>query len=243
MPAAPALFISDLHLTPERPEASARFFRFLAGTARRASALYILGDFFEAWVGDDDLDLPLHAEVAVALKGLTDTGVPVQVMHGNRDFLLGAGFCRASGATLLADPTVLSLADLPTLLMHGDSLCTDDAAYQRIRAQVRDPAWQAQILAKPLAERRAIARQLRLQSEQVKEGNRPEIMDVNAQAVADAFASHACRRIIHGHTHRPGRHTYRVGELDCERWVLPDWYETGGYLACDSAGCALHDLG
>lgn len=238
-----ALFISDLHLCAERPDAKARFFRFLADTAPRADALYILGDFFEAWVGDDDLAEPLHAQVAVALKRLADAhGVAVRVMHGNRDFLLGEDFCQSSGAALLPDPTTLDLYGTPTLLMHGDSLCTDDAEYRRFRAQVRDRAWQADFLAKPMAERRAIARRLRELSDRSKAGKAMDIMDVNTDAVRQALADSGARRLIHGHTHRPARHELRVDGRDCERWVLPDWYGTGGYLECDHAGCRLVGL-
>ena len=234
-----SLFISDLHLTAERPATNARFFHFLEDTAARAEALYILGDFFEAWVGDDALTSPLYSAVAAALKALAERGVRVYVMHGNRDFLLGEDFCRASGAALLSEPHVADLYGQSTLLMHGDALCTDDVDYQHFRRMVRDPAWQAAFLRRPLAEREAMARALRNRSEQIKGDKQPEIMDVNAGAVEAAFRRHGTKRLIHGHTHRPARHGVCVDGVACERWVLPDWYDTGGYLACDANGCRL----
>ena len=235
----PTLFIADLHLTPERPQINAAFFTFLAGPTTRAQALYILGDFFEAWVGDDDLTAPLHNEVATALKHLTGHGVPVFLMHGNRDFLLAEAFCQASGATLIADPSVIKLDGENTLLMHGDTLCTDDVAYQAFRAQARDPNWQAAFLAKPLAERHALANALRAQSEQTKADKTPEIMDVHPEAVIAAMRQSGCHRLIHGHTHRPARHELKLDGHPAERWVLPAWYEGAGWLACDATGCRL----
>lgn len=234
-----SLFISDLHLTAERPAANERFFRFLAETAPAAEALYILGDFFEAWVGDDALSDPFHARVAAALHQLVSRGVRLYVMHGNRDFLLGEDFSRATGADLLIEPCVVNLYDRPTLLLHGDVLCTDDLDYQHFRRLVRDPGWQAGFLARPLPERVALARQLRERSEQVKGDKRPEIMDANPEAVLSAFRQHGVQRMIHGHTHRPAHHRIRVDDRSCERWVLPDWYDTGGYLACSEGGCSL----
>lgn len=234
-----SLFISDLHLTAERPAANERFFRFLDETARDAEALYILGDFFEAWVGDDALADPYHAQVAAALQQLVSRGVRLFVMHGNRDFLLGEDFTQSTGASLLQEPHVVTLYGRPTLLLHGDALCTDDLDYQRFRRLVRDPAWQAGFLTRPLAERVALARQLRAQSEQVKGNKRPEIMDANPEAVLAALRRHGVLRIIHGHTHRPAHHRLLVDGQACERWVLPDWYDTGGYLVCSDAGCRL----
>lgn len=236
------LFISDLHLTAEDPSAVERFFRFIAEIAPQAQALYILGDLFEAWVGDDDLDSPLHAAVASALSALSSAGVDIFLMHGNRDFLLGDGFCRASGARLLPEPSVVDLYGTPTLLLHGDSLCTDDVQYQQFRTQTRNPAWQQAMLARPLAERRQIARQIREQSESAKDGKSLSIMDVNADAVTEALRDNGCQRLIHGHTHRPARHFHQVNGKDCERWVLPDWYTTGGYLRCEPQGCELIGL-
>jgi UDP-2,3-diacylglucosamine hydrolase len=237
--AKPTLFVSDLHLSGGEPESAARFFRFLGETAAQGQALYILGDLFEAWVGDDDLEDPLHTTVARALHDLVALGIPIFVMHGNRDFLIGEGFCRASGAQLLPEPSVIDLFGIPTLLLHGDSLCTDDTPYQQMRTQVRNPAWQQAMLARPLEERRLIGRQLRAQSEVAKDGKSMAIMDVNAEAVAAAFVKSGCRRLIHGHTHRPAHHVHHMEGQPCERWVLPDWYTSGGYLRCDSSGCEL----
>ncbi len=235
----PTLFIADLHLTPERPQSNAAFFAFLAGPATQAHALYILGDFFETWVGDDDLTDPLHTKVAAALKRLSESGIPIFLMHGNRDFLLAEAFCQASGTTLIADPSVIELYGENTLLMHGDTLCTDDIAYQAFRAQARNADWKAHFLAKPLDERHAIANTLRAQSEETKTNKTPAIMDVNPEAVNRALRQSGCRRLIHGHTHRPARHSLEIDGHTAERWVLPAWYEGAGWLQCDSTGCQL----
>jgi UDP-2,3-diacylglucosamine hydrolase len=232
-----ALFISDLHLSPDSPATTERFLGFLKGAASRAARLYVLGDFFESWLGDDDIQSPLPATVLAALREQTDSGLDTGIMHGNRDFLIGPDFCTAAGCRMLADPTSIDLYGTPTLLLHGDSLCTDDQAYQAYRSQVRNPEWQRAILTLPLAERRALASQMRDASSFAKDGKSMIAMDVNADAVARAFREHACRRMIHGHTHRPGHHSHAVDGVGCERWVLPDWYLTGGYLLCDSAGC------
>ncbi|MFZ5484976.1 MAG: UDP-2,3-diacylglucosamine diphosphatase [Pseudomonadota bacterium] len=233
-----SLLIADLHLTPEQPGVTARFHRFLAEIAPGAQALYILGDLFEAWPGDDFADHPYAADILAGLHRLTHQGVALRIMHGNRDFLLGPGFCARSGASLLSDPSLVNLHGTPTLLLHGDSLCTDDVAYQAVRNQVRDPTWQAALLARPLPERLALARQYRAQSETDKAGKPLDIMDVNEAAVHQAFRSHGCPRLIHGHTHRPARHPLSVDGQTVERWVLPDWTdERGGYLRCDVEGC------
>ncbi len=236
------LFISDLHLTAERPAATALFYRFLVEIAPAAQALYILGDLFEAWVGDDALQDPFHARVAAGLRTISEGGVALYLMHGNRDFLLGEEFCRATGASLLAEPHVAVLHDRATLLLHGDVLCTDDVEYQKFRYLVRDPAWQAGFLGRPLAERQAMARELRARSEQGKMGKPAEIMDANGDAVAEAFRRYGVDCMIHGHTHRPARHRLLVDGRPCERWVLPDWYDTGGYLRWDGSGCRLEWL-
>jgi UDP-2,3-diacylglucosamine hydrolase len=225
-----ALFISDLHLTEERPEANERFISFLEAKARAADALYILGDFFEYWIGDDDLAEPFNAVIAGLLKELTGHGVQLSFMHGNRDFLIGERFCAATGAQLLDDPTLAEIGGLKTLLMHGDTLCTDDLEYQAWRRKARSPEFQAQFLAKSLAERRLAIVQMREKSKQVVQEKTAEIMDVNDDAVRQALRRHGVRRLIHGHTHRPGRHAVEVDGQRCERWVLPDWYGRGGYI-------------
>jgi UDP-2,3-diacylglucosamine hydrolase len=237
MPSPHALFIADLHLSPERPQPVALFHQFMKEIAPTATALYILGDFFEAWIGDDDLSDGFHADIASCLRTLVESGIPVFFLPGNRDFLIGETFARATGTSLLEDPTRIDLFGTPTLLSHGDAFCTDDAGYQSFRRQVRDPAWQAAFLARPLAERHGMARKLREHSEYAKAGKQPEIMDVNTDAVSRAFREHAVTRIIHGHTHRPARHEHRLDGRHGERWVLADWYVSGGYLCCGPEGC------
>ena len=235
----PTLFISDLHLTEERPEANERFIGFLEDQARHAGALYILGDFFEYWIGDDDLGRPFNAVVAGLLKALSQKGVQVSFMHGNRDFLIGERFCAATGARLLEDPAVVSVEGERTLLMHGDTLCTDDIEYQSWRRKARDPAFQASFLAKPLEERRRLILTMREKSKDAVQGKSAEIMDVNDEAVREALRRHGVRRLIHGHTHRPGRHDVEVDGKRRSRWVLPDWYGPGGYLEVDRRGARL----
>jgi len=227
----PALFISDLHLSEDRPAANERFFSFLEGTARSADALYILGDFFEYWIGDDDLAYPFNAVVAGALRELTRSGVALYLMHGNRDFLIGAGFCEATGGSLLEDPTVVELGGEKTLLVHGDTLCTDDLDYQAWRRTARSAAWQREFLGKSLAERRLAVGGMREKSKEVIQAKPAEIMDVNPGAVQEAMKQHGVKRLIHGHTHRPGRHAVDLDGERGERWVLPDWYGRGGYLS------------
>lgn len=231
------LFISDLHLCPSRPQTSRLFLGFLAGPARQAESLYILGDLFEYWAGDDNLDDPFNAGICAALRGLSDAGVPVFFMAGNRDFLTGEAFARSAGLTLLPDPTLVEVAGTTTLLMHGDTLCTDDAAYQVFREEVRSMDWRQAFLALPLDRRKAQIESLRRESEAQKRIKPTEIMDVNPAAVLQALTLHRCTRLIHGHTHRPALHQFEIDGRACERWVLPDWYETGGYLACDENGC------
>ncbi len=237
-----ALFISDLHLTSARPAANEAFFAFLEREAPGAAGLYILGDLFELWVGDDDLGDPLNAIVAGFLANTARHGTPVYLMHGNRDFLMTQAFCRAAGAELLDDPTALDLFGTRTLLMHGDTLCTDDTAYQAWRRLCRSALWQQPFLAEPLEARRAQMLSLRAKSEQDKRGKAPAIMDVNDEAVREALRSHGCTRLIHGHTHRPAHHTLDVDGRQCERWVLHDWYGRGGYLEVSAAGAKLVSL-
>jgi UDP-2,3-diacylglucosamine hydrolase len=237
------LLISDLHLSGERPEIAARFLRFIDEEASRASSLYVLGDLFESWIGDDELRAPdgdpLAKRVAEAFRALTRRGVALYLMHGNRDFLLGPGFFEASGARLLDDPTVRDVGGVVSLLMHGDTLCTDDHEYMAWRAQARSDARQREFLAAPLARRRELAAALRDQSEARKKAKSAEIMDVNAAAVRDAFVRHAVTRLIHGHTHRPAHHVLEVAGRRCERWVLPDWYRQGGYLSLENGAARL----
>lgn len=237
------LFISDLHLDPERPEITALFGRFLDEEARSAEALYILGDLFEAWVGDDDPS-DAGAFVADRLRALTSGGVPAYFIRGNRDFLLGEAYAARCGMTLLEDPTVLDLYGEPTLLLHGDLLCTDDTAYQQFRAQTRSPQWQAQFLAQPLAGRLAFAAQARAASqarygELVATGMAETIGDVAAASVQDWFARFGVSRMIHGHTHRPAIHDEGKGHT---RIVLGDWYAQGSVLRVDADGVDLATL-
>jgi UDP-2,3-diacylglucosamine hydrolase len=232
-----SIFISDLHLSPERPRINETFFDFVRGTASRADALYILGDLFEYWVGDDDLAEPFNASVADALKALSGRGAAVHLMQGNRDFLMGPRFAARCGAKLAADPTLLDLYGVKTLIMHGDTLCTGDVEYQKFRAYAHDPANQRRFLSQPLAERKKQMIGMRAESDQRKRGKSAEIMDVAPAAVEQTLRDHGYPRLIHGHTHRPARHVHKVDGRECERWVLNDWYERGGYLRCDSRGC------
>ncbi|KIQ95876.1 UDP-2,3-diacylglucosamine diphosphatase [Lysobacter sp. A03] len=240
------LFISDLHLDAERPQITELFGRFLDAEARDAEALYILGDLFEAWIGDDD---PSDTATFVAdrLRDLADAGTPVWFMHGNRDFLVGQDFAGRAGMTILPDPTVIQLYGKPVLLMHGDTLCTDDVAYQQFRAQTRNPAWQAQFLSQPLAARIAFAKQAREasqahQSGLASEGTMDTITDVAPAAVAAAFQQFGVDTLIHGHTHRPAVHVREVEGRARERVVLGDWYEQGSVLRVDRQGHRLDTL-
>lgn len=240
------LFISDLHLDPSRPAITELFLRFLREDAAEAQALYILGDLFEAWVGDDE-DSELAVAVKSALRALVDSGVPVSVMRGNRDFLLGPDFAAVTGVHLLADPCVAVLDGKPTLLLHGDLLCTDDTRYQEFRRQVRDPSWREQFLSQPLAARRAFAQQARAASHDHQQGLKQEgqleaITDVNADAVSTMLERFGLRRMIHGHTHRPAIHSLRSGERGAQRVVLGDWYEQGSVLRVSADGLELSQL-
>lgn len=237
-----SIFVSDLHLTPARPAANETFFGFLAGAAAGAAALYVLGDLFESWVGDDDLDDPFNASVATALGALSGRGVTLHFMNGNRDVLAGATFVRRCGARLIPDPLLIDLHGTRTLLMHGDTLCTDDVEYQKFRAYAHDEANQRRFLAQPLAARREQMQGMRDDSERSKAAKAAEIMDVAPAAVEDVLRAHGYPRLIHGHTHRPGRHVHRVDGRVCERWVLTDWYGRAGYLHCDANGCRAVEL-
>jgi len=236
------LFISDLHLDAERPDITDLFGRFLDEEARSADALYILGDLFEAWVGDDDPS-DTGAYVAQRLRGLRDAGVPVYFMRGNRDFLLGDAYARRAGVTILPDPSVVMLHGQPTLLMHGDTLCSDDVDYQQFRAQTRDPDWQRQFLAQPLEARLAFAQQARAASQTRQAGLKAQgamdaITDVTPATVDGAFTRFGVDTMIHGHTHRPAVHEHARGR----RIVLGDWYEQGSVLRVDDSGARLTSL-
>lgn len=237
---ANSLFISDLHLSEDRPATSAAFFAFIETRAAAAATLYILGDLFDYWTGDEELDAPdgnpLARQVASKLNRLSRSGVSVRLMHGNRDFLIGERFTERTGAVLLPDPSKLSIGGRDYLLTHGDMLCTDDTAYLEFRRLVRSPQWQREFLARPLSERRALMQQLRQKSETEKESKAALIMDANQQAVATFMRAHAVTRLIHGHTHRPRRHDLLLDGAAAKRWVLPDWYGRGGYLELRAEG-------
>jgi UDP-2,3-diacylglucosamine hydrolase len=239
---ARTLFVSDLHLSPERPAINELFLRFLRDRAAGADALYVLGDLFEYWVGDDAAAHPAYRPVIAGLRALTDSGVPLYVMHGNRDFLLGHEFERMSGARLLPDPTCITLYGTRVLLTHGDLLCTDDTEYQRLRALVRNETWQKELLKKSVAEREAMARSLRDTSRQAMAGKKAEIMDVTPAAVDAVLREHGVRDMIHGHTHRPADHRFLLDGQPARRIVLGDWYEQGSVLTCDAAGWCLESL-
>lgn len=235
------LFVSDLHLDPARPAITALFLDFLARQAGRADACYILGDLFEAWIGDDD-DAELGRRVAGALRALADSGVPVHFLRGNRDFLIGERFAAAAGLRLLPESEAIDLYGEPVLLLHGDTLCTDDTDYQAFRAQVRDPAWQARLLELPLAQRLALAGQLRETSQQATQLKETAITDVNLEAVDGALRARGIRRMIHGHTHRPAIHEWMLDGQPARRAVLGDWYDRGSVLRCDVTGWRLEPL-
>jgi UDP-2,3-diacylglucosamine hydrolase len=221
-------FISDLHLSPRSPGATRLFLQFLAGRARQAEALYILGDLFEAWIGDDDIDDTYHTEIVAALHSASEAGLQISLQHGNRDFLLGQSFAAATGIRLLSDPYILSTAEWQFVLSHGDALCLDDAAYMAFRNQVRNPAWQAALLAKPLAERRAIAAHMREVSESSQRDKDNPFTDLQATATDDFLREHGYATFIHGHTHQPATHDHIVDGIHVERWVLADWHEDRG---------------
>lgn len=233
-----ALFISDLHLNELRPDITRAFYIFLQQKAAGAEALYILGDFFDAWIGDDD-DTPLAQDVASALKQLSDLGTRIFLMHGNRDFLLGNAYANRCGATLLDEGTVINLYGCATLLLHGDSLCIDDVPYQQFRQQVRSPAWQQQVLAQPLAIRRVMAANMRSHSESMNSLKASDIMDVNSAEVNRTMQSAGVTRLIHGHTHRPATHPLTINGQIAERIVLGDWHSHGWCLSVTEEHLAL----
>jgi len=233
------LFIADLHLHPQQPAILELFFKFLNTRASQAAALYIIGDLFEAWVGDDE-DIPAYLQVTAALQALTQQGVAVYVMHGNRDFLIGTDFAQQTGCQLLDDPSVIDLYGTPTLVMHGDTLCTQDVAYQAFRQQVRNPAWQQFFLAQSLEQRRLMAQQARAQSQSTTQNTAEEIMDVTPEAVVDIMQTHGVSRLIHGHTHRPAVHDLAVNGQAAQRYVVGNWQADSALIVhCDSQRCAL----
>ncbi|MDQ1924766.1 UDP-2,3-diacylglucosamine diphosphatase [Massilia pseudoviolaceinigra] len=239
-----ALFISDLHLQAAHPRTVDAFFAFLEERAMAARALYILGDLFEYWAGDDDLDAPLHRQIATAIRAVRDAGIPVYWIAGNRDFLVGQAFADAAGMQLLAEPHIADIGAQKITLVHGDAECTDDIKYMEFRKQVRQPAWQAQFLAMPLAQRKAIIANLREGSKEAHSTKTMEIMDVTPQAIDALFAATGTTVLIHGHTHRPALH-----EKDGKRrYVLPDWEPDGepprgGWIAIgDDGAITRHDL-
>ncbi|HEY0491634.1 MAG TPA: UDP-2,3-diacylglucosamine diphosphatase [Telluria sp.] len=237
MPRTLALFISDLHLQPSHPRNAEAFHRFLAERAMGSQSLYLLGDLFEYWAGDDDLDAPFHQSIIAALRSVSDAGVRVYWIAGNRDFLVGQAFADVAGLTLLPEPHVIDIGGQRITLVHGDAECTADAKYMEFRAQVRDPAWQQQFLTMPLAQRKAIIAGLREGSREAHGTKSYEIMDVTPAAVADLFERTGSDTIIHGHTHRPALHR----QDGRRRFVLPDWEvdaepPRGGWISVDSNG-------
>jgi len=236
------LFISDLHLCGARPAITGLFLDFLRRRARTSDALYILGDLFEYWIGDEAVEQEEFRSIIRGLRELTASGTPVFVMHGNRDFLMGNDFEKTTGSRLLKDPAHIDLYGAPTLLMHGDSLCTDDTEYMTFRAKVRSPAWQKEFLGKSIAERDRIVRDFREISKSSTAAKKPEIMDVNQKAVESVMREHRVQRLIHGHTHRPKEHVFNLDDRPARRMVLGDWYEQGSVLSVDARGWVLEGL-
>lgn len=236
--AGTARFVSDLHLRAERPDIADRFAAFLADTtAKKTDALFILGDLFEYWIGDDDLAETFNAHICSLLRQTTDSGLRIFFLAGNRDFLIGDAFAQAAGMTLIDDPQKVGAGNTAILLLHGDTLCTDDLPYQQFRRLVRSSDWQRDFLARPLAERRAEVAELRRRSAEAMQGKTAAIMDANPSAVRDALIQSACRLMIHGHTHRPGHETIALDDGTAERWVLSDWETArGDALEIDAAG-------
>jgi UDP-2,3-diacylglucosamine hydrolase len=234
----PIYFIADLHLHETRPEVTQAFFRFLDEQMKDAEALYILGDFFDTWIGDDD-DIAIGHEVAAKLHALNEKGTAIFLMHGNRDFLLGKEFAARAGATLIPEGIVIDLFGCLTLLLHGDNLCTGDAQYQTFRQQVRSSQWQQQILSQPLAARRALASQIRAESQSMNALKAENIMDVTQDEVVRVMKDAGVRRLIHGHTHRPAHHALSIDGTPAERIVLGDWHSDGWCIKVDEKGLQL----
>lgn len=229
------LLISDLHLEEQRPDITRAFLHFLQTRARQAEALYILGDFFEVWVGDDGMS-PFQHDIARALRELSDAGTRIYLMHGNRDFLIGRAFCREAGCTLLKDPSIVRFNGEPVLLMHGDSLCTRDVGYMKLRRVLRNPLSLFILRHLPLATRHRLARKLRSESRAQTSMKAREIVDVTPEEVPRIMADHGVRTLIHGHTHRPAAHQLLVNEQPARRIVLGDWDKQGWALQVDESG-------
>jgi UDP-2,3-diacylglucosamine hydrolase len=241
--AGTARLVSDLHLRPERPDLTQRFAAFLADTAAaHIDTLFILGDLFEYWIGDDDLGEPINAEVCALLRGTADKGTRICFIAGNRDFLIGEAFAAAAGMRLLPETATVGAGATAILLMHGDTLCTDDLPYQEFRHLVRSPKWQRDFLGRPLAERRAEVESLRRRSILAKQEKPPALMDANAAAIRAALTAHACSRLIHGHTHRPGHERIELAAGSAERWVLSDWDTGRGDALEITPSGAIHRL-
>ncbi len=232
------LFVSDLHIEAGRPEIGKQFLEFLDGEAQTAEALYILGDLFESWIGDDDPNAH-YATIKKAINELVNQGVPVFFMHGNRDFMIGDGFAVDTGVTILPDPLVIDLYGEQVLLSHGDAYCTDDVQYQQVRSMTRNPDWQAMMLQKSLAERQAIAAAARAESMQHGQTIDAEISDVNAGAIERVMAEHNVVTMLHGHTHRPAVHKLTLDGQLATRIVLGDWYDHGSVVRWDEGGPTL----
>lgn len=239
---AHTFFISDLHLSAKEPHISRLFLYFMQQVAPKAEALYVLGDLFDSWAGDDDLGNPFHQQITQALRAVAVTGTRLFIMHGNRDFLMAEKMAEACQATLLEDPVLIDLYGIPTLVTHGDTLCTDDIEYQSYRNLVRNPIWQQQFLAQPLEKRKSLIEELRTHSESEKQQKSRALMDVTEAAVAELLRNYGYPRLIHGHTHRPMCHLHKVDNHDCERWVLGDWHKTGNALRCDASGCTWENI-
>ena len=235
------LFISDLHLEAERPDIAKQFLQFLEQEASDADDLYILGDLFEAWVGDDDPNTH-YFTIKRALRKLVDGGIPVYFMHGNRDFMIGRGFANETGIEILKDPYKILMYGQQVLLTHGDALCTDDVQYQRVRKMTRDPDWQASILARPLKDRLRMAEEARRQSLEQTINQSMEIMDVNQDAVMQIIQESQVDILLHGHTHRPAIHEIDLGRRKAKRIVLGDWYTQGSVVRWDTRGPRLEAL-
>ena len=235
------LFISDLHLSGERENITELFLKFLDQRASKADALYILGDLFEVWPGDDMIQ-PGYQSSITKMKQLADNGLPLFIMQGNRDFLMAEKFAEVSGATLIEDPTIIDLYGTPTLLMHGDTLCTDDVDYQKFRVMVRDPRWKEDFFSKPNEERLAMTTKYRKVSKVETAKKEMSIMDVNQQTVEATMSEQNVTQLIHGHTHRPAIHNFIINNKDMTRVVLGDWFKQGSVLVCNESGCQLESI-